>query len=465
MMRRLGRLVVATAVVALIAALGEGSALAVVPAPIDVGLVPPKDSTKVEKRRPCKDAVRVPDGPEVPVAQRDLDFRSAWPISRGAGQLVAVIDTGVARHPRLPGLVDGGDLVGTETGTTDCDAHGTLVAGLIAARQVPGSGFSGGAPDSRILAIRQSSSAYSPAGQTDQVDNAGNSVGGYGNVATMAAAVRRAADMGAGVINISEVACKTAAEGIGGGDRYLGAAVKYAATVKDVVVVAAAGNYGSAECKIQNPAADPLRPGADLWDSVSTIASPAWYDDYVLTVGSVESDGRVSDFSLAGPWVDVAAPGSGLTSLHPTTGDLTNTVYSAQGSAEPVNGTSFAAPYVSATVALVRSRFPQLSAQQVIARIEATTHAPAEGWNPFVGHGVIDPLAAVSANVPTGGSATDGAARSVPLEALPAVTQPDHRPRDVALVTVGSLAALLILGVLASFPLRRKLHSATQHRS
>lgn len=463
MRRRLIRVVLATAVVAVTAAVGQGGASAVVPAPVDAGLIPPKDSTKVEKRRPCKDAVRVPDGPDVPVAQRDLDFQSVWPITRGAGQIVAVIDTGVSPHPRLPGLMDGGDLVGTETGTVDCDAHGTLVAGLIGAAQVPGSGFSGGAPDSRILSIRQTSSAYNAAGQADQVDNAGNSVGGYGNVATMATAIRRAADSGATVINISEVACKTAAEGIGDGDRYLGSAVKYAVTVHNAVVVAAAGNFGSGECKLQNPAHDPLRPGADLWDSVSTIASPAWYDDYVLTVGSVEANGSPSEFSLAGPWVDVAAPGSGLTSLHPSTGDLTNTTYGVQGNAEPVKGTSFAAPYVSATVALVRSRFPQLSAQQVMARIEATAHAPAEGWNTSVGHGIIDPLAAVTADVPLDGATVDQST-SVAVEALPAAAPPDRRPRNVAVAATGTLGALLVLGVLASFPLRRRFQSATDRR-
>ncbi|MEV0945856.1 type VII secretion-associated serine protease mycosin [Rhodococcus sp. NPDC049939] len=458
MRRRRTHLVLATAILSVAAIIGQGGASAVVPAPIDVDLVPPPDTTPVEQRRPCAGAVNVPDGPDVQVSQRDLDFESVWPITRGAGQIVAVIDTGVAPHPRLPDLIDGGDLVANETGTTDCDAHGTLVAGLIGAKQVPGSGFSGGAPDSQILTIRQTSSAYSPKGRIDEVDNAGNSVGGYGNVVTMAAAIRRAADRGATVINISEVACKTAAEGIGSGDRYLGSAVKYAVTVKDAVVVAAAGNLDPSGCKIQNPPVDPLRPDADLWDSVSTIATPAWYDDYVLTVGSVDPNGSPSSFSLAGPWVDVAAPGTGITSLHPTTDALTNTTYSAQGTAQAVDGTSFAAPYVSATAALVRSRFPHLSAQQVMARIEATAHAPAEGWNPLVGHGIINPLAAVTANVPLEGVALQEP-RSVEIDALPPTIPPDNRPRDVALATAGTLSALLVVGVLASFPIRRRLQS------
>ena len=47
------------------------------------------------------------------------------------------------------------------------------------------------------------------------------------------------------------------------------------------------------------------------------MVSPAWYDDYVFTVGSVDERGAPSSFSLAGPWVDVAAPGEGIVSLDP----------------------------------------------------------------------------------------------------------------------------------------------------
>ncbi|MEN0139413.1 MAG: type VII secretion-associated serine protease, partial [Rhodococcus sp. (in: high G+C Gram-positive bacteria)] len=93
MKRRITRVVLATAIVAVTAAVGQGGATAAVPAPVDVGLVPPADRQKADLRRSCKDAVRVPDGPDVPAAQRDLDFQSVWPITRGAGQLVAVIDT------------------------------------------------------------------------------------------------------------------------------------------------------------------------------------------------------------------------------------------------------------------------------------------------------------------------------------------------------------------------------------
>ena len=51
------------------------------------------------------------------------------------------------------------------------------------------------------------------------------------------------------------------------------------------------------------------RPGQPDWDRVNVVVSPAWYDDYVLTVGSVDPKGAPSSFSLAGPWVDVGSAG------------------------------------------------------------------------------------------------------------------------------------------------------------
>ncbi|WP_196761727.1 S8 family serine peptidase, partial [Mycobacterium avium] len=62
----------------------------------------------------------------------------AWRFGRGAGQKVAVIDTGVSPHPRLTDLVGGGDYVTAGDGLADCDAHGTIVASLIAAQPADG---------------------------------------------------------------------------------------------------------------------------------------------------------------------------------------------------------------------------------------------------------------------------------------------------------------------------------------
>lgn len=443
----------AVAAIALFA--GPGAASAVVPMPADPSMLPadgiPAPPQPTQQRTLCIAAATGGDGVNVPVAQQYLGFDEVWPITTGIGQRVAVIDTGVNPHPRLPNLEPGGDYVGTSDGTEDCDAHGTVVAGLIGAQPQSGSGFSGAAPGAVIISIRQSSSAYSIAGSQDDPAIAENS-SGYGNVDTMAMAVRHAADMGATVINISEVACKSAADGIN--DQRLGAAITYAATVKDAVIVAAAGNVGSGTCKTQNPAPDPLHPDADLWNSISTIASPAWYDDFVLTVGSVDPNGAASSFSLGGPWVDVAAPGTGIVSLHPTEPALTMGTYGQDGSIAAINGTSFAAPYVAATAALVRSRYPELTAAQVVHRIESTAHAPAEGWNPYVGHGVVDPLAAVTA-LPSAGENYPLTAHSATIAALPAAPPPDTRARDAALLGVVGVGSLGILALLLSFPIRR----------
>ncbi len=268
-------------------------------------------------------------------------------------------------------------------GTQDCDGHGTIVAGIIAAapestEQVK---FSGMAPAATVISIRQSSTKFGPAAQP--------SIAGFGDVDTMAQAVRTAADLGATVINISSVACAAGALD----DQALGAALAYAVDVKDVVVVAAAGNVGGAsQCPKQ------FDNGELTWETATVAVSPAWYDDYVLTVGAVGVDGAPSSFSLAGPWVDVAAPGEDMVSLDPAGTGLVD-MLAAFDREVPISGTSYAAPVVSGLAALVRSRFPELTARQVMARIEATARRSAGGWNPVIGNGVIDPQAAVNNEV------------------------------------------------------------------
>src|SRR5699024_7639333 len=128
----------------------------------------------VRQSAPCAVADRAPGSPPVGVPEPQARFavEDLWRFSRGAGQTVAVIDTGVAPHPRLPHLIGGGDLVGgrrpgaprAADGLDDCDAHGTLVAGIIGAAPSQEDGFAGVAPDARILSIRQSSAKYTDTG-------------------------------------------------------------------------------------------------------------------------------------------------------------------------------------------------------------------------------------------------------------------------------------------------------------
>ncbi|MFB7877989.1 type VII secretion-associated serine protease mycosin [Nocardia sp. NPDC056064] len=392
-----------------------------------------------EQRELCAEPVLRGSAPsEPPMAQRVLDLPSAWQFSRGAGQKVAVIDTGVNRHPRLPALQAGGDYVSDSDGTVDCDGHGTLVAGIIAARPSPDDAFVGVAPEAEILTIRQLSLAYDT--KDRQPDRSGELRNdGYGSVLTLAAAVVRAVDLGATVINISEVACTAA--GSDTADGSLGAAVKYAYD-RDVVVVAAAGNVEQGgPCQNQNEGTG--------WSSVTTIPSPAWFTPYVLAVGSVDADGKPSALSLRGPWLGAAAIGRDIVSLDSKPGGtgLVDGVQTMDG-VQPVDGTSFAAPYVAGLAALVRSRFPELSAQQVIDRITRTAHAPGRGRDDAIGAGLIDPLAALTAPLAEQ-PPSRGADVGHPIETPYAAPEPDPRPRRIAIA--GSLTLLAALGIGAAF--------------
>lgn len=454
------------AVTAVVVLLGGGPAVAQVnvsgPPPlgdtVPPPVAPPGPSVETVQDKPCVGVgVNAGAGGALPAAspaQAQLGYRRAWQFGTGQGQVVAVIDTGVRPNPRLT-VVPGGDYVNADgNGLTDCDAHGSIVASIINAKPASTDSYAGVAPGATLLSIRQYSADYRP---TDR--NAANGADnrtetGFGDVVSLARAIVWAAEKGATVINISEAACGPAGAVLVG-DQTLGAALRYAVDVKKVVVVAAAGNAPTPGCENNN---DPrgLAPPA-------TVASPAWWDDYVLTVGSVNPDGSPSGFSLSGPWVDVAAPGTTIVALNPVVPGpaLVNQLTEPGGAAGPIEGTSFAAPFVAGTVALVRQRFPGLDPRQVMARIEATAHAPAGGWNPQVGHGVVNPVAAVT-DVPAvvAPQRTGGVSAAVsPTVAAPAR---DNTPRTVALV--GSAAALgavvVTYGVMAAVQRHRRRSSS-----
>ena len=370
-----------------------------------------------------------------------LDLHQVWKLTRGSGQRVAVIDTGVTPHPRLPKLRPGGDYVSLGDGTQDCDGHGSAVAGIIAATEDPdhADDFSGVAPEAGLISIRQSSTKF--AARTDSAAT------GSGDVDTMARAVRTAADLGASVINISSVACIRAGAAID--DRPLGAALSYAVDTKNVVVVAAAGNTGAGQCPAQQ--LDATR------ESATVVVSPAWYDEYVLTVGSVSARGEPSAFSLAGPWVDVAAPGEGVISLSSSGDGLANVIVAKQGST-PLSGTSYAAPVVSGLAALIRSRFPTWTARQVMQRIKATAHHPAGGTDPRVGAGMVDFVAAVSTDSPTAEMPPAPPTAAPVAEPAPPPTA-DHSARHTAVAgaaVCGGLLAVTLCIRAVSTRLRRR---------
>jgi type VII secretion-associated serine protease mycosin len=265
-------------------------------------------------------------------------FEAAWGATRGGGVKVAVIDSGVrGDHEDLAGVVlPGIDYVNGGDGRIDPAGHGTAVAGVIAAQINNGRGIAGAAPDVRILPIRVLDA------------------NGSGSASNVAAGVIWAVQHGARVINIS----------LGGGPSPgIQSAMQYARS-KNVVVVAAGGNnYESGNA--------PVYPGA--------------YPE-AIAVAAVDSNLQRANFSNAGSYIDVAAPGKGVTVLWGTG----PTTYAG------ADGTSFAAPYASAAVALLFSQNPSLTAAAATDLLESTTDdLGAPGVDTWYGHGFIHPQRAL----------------------------------------------------------------------
>jgi len=390
----------------------------------------PQAQAEPRQTGPCHIADSPPGEPLPDPAGYDTD--ALWRFGRGAGQTVAVIDTGVAAHPRLPTLRGGGDLVLADPagGTEDCDAHGTLVAGLIAAAPSADDDFHGLAPDATILSIRQSSHRFSdPDADRD----------GTGSLATLATAIDLAVDGGATVINISEVAC---APGLDGARSPALAAAVERAVDADVVIVAAAGNAGG-DCVADPQPADPRNPTDRDAVRVHTDIAPAHFTDRVLTVAAVDPHGAPAEYSMPGPWVAVAAPGTAPMSLG--TDELVATRVRTEHGVEPIVGTSFAAPLVAATAALVRARYPQLSAAEVIDRIVDTSVPIGGGWDPRTGHGLLDPVAALTAVDPPGSAPAASRVRTFSVPA-PVPPPPDPAPHAARIVVAAAAVTALLVG-------------------
>lgn len=436
----------AVAAVAMLLALSghAPTAAAITPPVVDPGALPPNDPPHpLTKMRPFKSCIPLGmvEGVDVSApspSQAFMNLPMLWQVagSKGAGQAVAMIDTGVTPSPRFTHLRGGGDYVADSDGLTDCDGHGSAVASIISAAPSDTDPLVGVAPDADVVSIRQSSLAFTPeGGGNDEEVRAGD-------VNSLAYAVRHAADIpGIRVMNISVVSCISVIKPVD--QTTLGAALRYAAVEKNIVIVAAAGNSTNAGCGQTNPDVDATR-GADFrnWGSVVTVSTPAWFSDYVLSVGFTDAAGAPAKESLPGPWVGVGAPGVsafGLNGDQLYTGRMGN-----NGKLEPLNGTSFAAPYVAGLALLVRAKFPDLTAAQVIWRIEQTAHSPAQLIDNRIGYGVIDPVAALTWDVQQKGPATPVEHLSRPVVAPPPPPGPDRRGRNWALAGFAVLALTVV---------------------
>ncbi|UQX10793.1 type VII secretion-associated serine protease mycosin [Candidatus Mycobacterium methanotrophicum] len=437
-------------------------ALAINQPQVDPGAKPPNGAPgpvqPMEKTGDCSSSGVIPgtDPGAATPNQRMMDPAAAWRVSRGEGQLVAVLDTGVRPGPRLPGVQPGGDYVETTDGLTDCDGHGTLVAGLIAGQ--PGDdGFAGIAPAARLLSLRVTSAKFSPRTPGGDPALARAAV----DVVALGRAIVHAADLGARVINISAITCLPAGRNVDQAE--LGAAIRYAAVAKDAVIVAAAGNSGSggsggsgfagASCE-SNPLTDLGRPDDPRnWAGATSVSVPSWWQPYVLSVASLTPEDQPSKFTMAGPWVGIAAPGEKIVSVsNRGDGGLANGLPNDHHQLAPLSSTGYAAGYVSGVAALVRSKYPDLNASQVIHRITATAHNGARVPSNVVGAGTLDPVAALTWELPAATNHDKAPVKRVAAPPEPAPKSPV--PRIVAFTGTGAL--MLAVAAAAAIAARRR---------
>ena len=449
-MYRIGVLLAAL-ILALVSAPPAG---AIEPPTIDAAAVPPDETgpdQPMEQRRVCAAPSSFPNSnfADRPWANDYLRLSDAQKFATGAGITVAVIDTGVTGSARVP-AEPGGDFVDEgANGMSDCDAHGTLTASIIAGRPAPTDAFIGVAPDARILSLRQTSDAFQPVGARTDPNNP-NTTQTAGSLRSLARAIVHAANVGAQVINISEAACYKITRPID--ESGVGAAINYAVNVKGAVVIAAAGNTGQ-NCN-QNPPPDPA-------DARRSARLEAGADDrlpgVVLAAGA---DGRrYRAERSAEHLLDVRARGWAprrrrRTSSRWAMTAIRSTPCRARTARFRSAGTSFAAAYVSGLAALLKQRFPDLTPAQIINRITATARHPGGGVDNYVGAGVIDPVAALTWDVPAGPETVPYKVKQLPPPVY--VPPPDRGPITAVVVTGAGLALALGLGALARRALRRR---------
>lgn len=325
---------------------------------------------------------------------KTLDVAAAQKITAGDGVVVAVLDTGVGAHPDLDGQILNGTSYIGEPGSfrTDNDGHGSSMAGIIVAKGGNADHLLGIAPKAKILPVRIAS-ASSQMGPTNIPEG-----------------IRWAVDHGAKVINLS-----TGAPTI---DRTAEDAVRYALD-HDVVVIAGSGNVS------QFPAG-------------SGVLAPARFPG-VVAVSAIDRDGKAWDGAIRGPEVVLTAPGVAIPMVSASGGGRVVGYHPA------ANGTSAATAVVSGAAALIRAKYPQLPAKDVIQRLIATADdAGPPGRDPDYGYGRLNLVKALTTDVPP--------VSSNPLLAASSTAAPADAGKSgggVNLLVVAAGAGFLVLVVAA----------------
>lgn len=303
-------------------------------------------------------AVATPGPPSAPEWWFDSwKVNSLWAQGAdGRGITVAVIDTGVqADIPELQGKVlPGADFIGNGSdGRIDFDSdefsHGTAMASLIVASRGYGN-IAGLAPAAKILPIAVPLKGVIRKGG----EPPGNAT---------ASAIKYAADHGAKVISMSLGGPRYQTEGDLPCPLGIQDAVLYAIG-KGALVLAASGNSGDSGSPVEEP-------GVCLG---------------VLSVGAVDAQLEVADYSSRHRYLSVTAPGDNIPTLTRK-----------PGSAFVGDGTSQATALTAAAIALVWSKYPSESGRQVLSRLLATvTDRGPKGRDSQYGLGVINPAAAIA---------------------------------------------------------------------
>jgi thermitase len=264
--------------------------------------------------------------------------------------IVSVVDTGVDyNHPDLKAnTIKGKDFTKeSPDGLDPIDSfgHGTHVAGIIAAVANNGEGVAGAAPNVKILAVKVLSAK------------------GGGSLFAIAGGIKHSVDMGAKIINLS----------LGGPavTDLISSAVGYWATKKGALLIAAAGNSNTA------------------------VGTPARIDDYYMAVAASDQNNKRAKFSCYGKELSVSAPGVQIMATTPTYKVPLNDHGYPQNYAN-LQGTSMATPLVAGVAALVWSRHPEWTAQQVRQHLEKTAVdvGPA-GKDNESGFGIVNAAAAL----------------------------------------------------------------------
>ncbi|MFN2560818.1 MAG: S8 family serine peptidase [Jatrophihabitans sp.] len=321
----------------------------------------------------------------------DWHVQSLWDSgARGQGITIAEIDTGVnAELPELRGRVLSGiDYGRSGNGQIDREidgfGHGTAMASIMVAR--PGLlGITGLAPGAKILPIAVALSGTTDAERPDKLPDA----------------IRWAVDHKAKIINMS-LGGKRSAEHDGVPCSTDEQDAVYYAMRKGALVIASVGNTGPTANTVEDP-------GVCLG---------------VISVGAVDSAGKVAEFSGRQPYLTLVAPGVGIASL----GRQPGTAYSG-------DGTSQATALTSATAALVWSAHPELDATEVAARILATLDGRRTTPSPSLGYGELNAYRAVTGGAPrvqSAAAAASSRANPVYAAAAPFATRAEALRRVLA---------------------------------